>query len=148
MSEPLLERETSYHIIGAFYDVYNKLGFGFLEHVYMLALERELIGRVRHVAREVTIPILYDNLPLTTQRVDMIVDHNVIVEGKSTHVLPYTAKRQTLNYLRASTVRVAFLLHFGPEAKFYRFVNSPLGILRGMPDPERVISPTTDGTRE
>jgi hypothetical protein len=47
----LLERETTHEIIVAFYDVYAKLGFGFLEHVYCLALERELVARGRIVAR-------------------------------------------------------------------------------------------------
>ena len=71
----------------------------------------------------------------------------MIVEGKSTLVLPYTAKRQTLNYLRASPLRVAFLLHFGPDAKFYRFVDSKSGVA-GIPDPERIKGLTTDETLE
>jgi GxxExxY protein len=54
----------------------------------------------------------------------MIVDEKVVVEIKSTHILPPTAKRQTLNYLRATTLEVALLLHFGPQARFYRFVQS------------------------
>ena len=41
----LLERETTDQVIGAFFDVYNALGFGFLEHVYSMALERELVAR-------------------------------------------------------------------------------------------------------
>ena len=46
MSEDqLLERRTTAAIIGAFYEVYNKLGYGFLEHVYSLALEREVSSK-------------------------------------------------------------------------------------------------------
>lgn len=55
----LLEKESTSAIIGAFYEVYNTLGFGFLEHVYSLAMERELFARGRAVGREVQIPILY-----------------------------------------------------------------------------------------
>ena len=120
----LLERESTHAIIGAFFDVYNLLGYGFLEHVYSLALERELVGRGRTVGREVSIPILFRGEVLTTQRVDMIVDEKVVVEVKSTHVLPPTAQRQLLNYLRATRLEVALLLHFGPDAKFYRLVQS------------------------
>jgi GxxExxY protein len=122
----LIERETTHAIIGAFYDVYNELGFGFLEHVYMLALERELVARGHKVRREVWVEIHYKGELLAEYRVDMIVDEKVMVEGKSTFALPYTAKRQTRNYLRASTLEVALLLHFGPYAKFYRFVSSSL----------------------
>ena len=120
----LLERETTSEIIGAFYDVYGKLGFGFLEHVYSHALERELVARGRIVAREVSIQIFYDGEALTTQRLDMIVDESVVVEVKSTATLPPFAQRQTLNYLRASTLQVGLILHFGPEPRFYRLVHT------------------------
>jgi len=46
------------------------------------------------------------------------------VEIKATYVLPPTAKRQTLNYLRSTNLEVALILHFGPEPKFYRLVHS------------------------
>jgi GxxExxY protein len=120
----LSEREVTSDVIGAFYHVYNTLGFGFVEHVYSLALERELLGRGRRVGREVSVRISYRGDRLTSQRVDMIVDEKVVVEIKSTHVLPPTTKRQTLNYLRATTLEVALLLHFGPQARLYRFVQS------------------------
>ena len=133
----LLERETTSEIIGAFYDVYGKLGFGFLEHVYCHALERELVARGRIVAREVSIQIFYDGEALTTQRLDMIVDESVVVEVKSTAILPPTAQRQTLNYLRASTLQVALLLHFGPEPRFYRLVHTRKAFRKA--DPTDVI---------
>jgi GxxExxY protein len=120
----LIQRETTHDIIGAFYDVYRALGFGFLEHAYSLALERELVARGRRVSREVQIPIYYKGALLTNHRTDMIVDDAVVVEIKSTYALPPIAWRQTLNYLRATTLEVALLLHFGPEAKFYRIINS------------------------
>jgi GxxExxY protein len=120
----LLERQTTHAIIGVFFDVYNELGYGFLERVYALALEKELVARGRLVGREVSVPILFKDDLLTTQKLDMVVDEKVVVEIKSTRVLHPIAQRQTLNYLRASRLEVALLLHFGPEAKFYRMVNS------------------------
>jgi GxxExxY protein len=120
----LLERGTTSQIIGAFYEVYNTLGFGFLEHVYRLALSRELVARGCHIGAEVTVPVTYKGELLTTQRLDLIVDGRVVVEVKSTYLLPSTAKRQVLNYLHASQLEVALLLHFGPEARFHRLVHS------------------------
>jgi GxxExxY protein len=120
----LLQHATTHEVIGAFYDVYQALGFGFLEHVYSLALERELRKRGRSVVREVSIPIYYKGERLTTHRIDMIVDSSVVVEIKSTYALHPIARRQTLNYLRASNLEVALILHFGPEAKFHRLVQS------------------------
>jgi GxxExxY protein len=118
----LVEGKTTRSIVGAFYEVYNTLGFGFREHIYILALERELIARGHDVAREVCVTVWYKGEELGQQRLDMIVDGKVVVETKSTYVLPSGAQRQVLNYLRATTLEVGLLLHFGPEAKFYRFV--------------------------
>lgn len=120
----LIERETTHAIIGSFFEVYNALGFGFLEHVYSLALERELVARGRKVGREVSIPIRYKGDVLTAQRVDIIVDERVVVEIKSSQTLPPMSQRQVVNYLRATSLEVALLLHFGPEPRFYRMVQS------------------------
>ena len=49
----LIEEKLTHSILGAFFEVYNELGYGFLEHLYVLALERELIARGHHVDREV-----------------------------------------------------------------------------------------------
>jgi len=54
----------------------------------------------------------------------LIVDEKVIVEVKSTVVMAPFTKRQVTNYLRATKLEVALILHFGPEAKFYRVVCS------------------------
>lgn len=125
--EKLLEEELTRSVIGAFFEVYNTLGFGFLEHLYVMALERELRTRGHAVAREVGIRVMYKGEHLGTQRLDMIVDDRVIVETKSTYQLHQAAQRQLYNYLRATNLEVGLLLHFGPEPRFYRQVctNNP-----------------------
>lgn len=120
----LEEEALTRSVIGAFFEVYNTLGYGFLEHVYSLALERELIARGHRVGREVRVNIIYKGIVLTSQRLDFVVDDKLIVENKSTQLLPPLAARQTYNYLRATNLKVGLLLHFGPEAKFYRLYSS------------------------
>ena len=132
--DSLIERETTDHVIGAFFEVYNGLGFGFLERIYADALEFELLARSRKVQREVAIPIWYKGKQLSPQRVDMIVDDNVLLEIKSTHVLPPTSERQLLNYLRASSLPVGLLLHFGPQPRFHRRVHTRKGTLLDPPN--------------
>jgi GxxExxY protein len=122
--DKLLERHTTSAIIGAFFEVYNQLGYGFLEDIYSLALEQELVARGHLVDREVSVTIFYKGKPLKKQRLDMVVDQRVVVENKSTSALPPFARRKTLNYLRASALEVGLILHFGPSAKFYRIVQS------------------------
>lgn len=120
----LLERKTTESIIGAFYEVYNTLGFGFLEHIYVMALERELIARGHHVAREVGVRVMYKGEHLGSQRLDMIVDGRVVVEIKSTLELHKLARRQLYNYLKGTNLEVGLLLHFGPVGKVYREISS------------------------
>jgi GxxExxY protein len=120
----LLEAHITDDVIGAFYEVYRTLGFGFSEHVYSLALERELLARSRRVGREVAVQIWYKDAVLTSQRVDTIVDEKVLVEIKASYTMPPTTERQVLNYLRATSLEVGLILHFGPEARFRRLVHS------------------------
>src|SRR5688572_9082040 len=117
---PLVEEALTYSVIGAFYEVYNTLGFGFLEYLYGCALERELLERDHQVAREVGVNVLFKGHELGTQRLDMIVDGKLVVETKSTYELHRAATRQVYNYLRATNLEVGLLLHFGPEPRVYR----------------------------
>lgn len=112
--------ELSRSIIGAFYAVYNKLGFGFLEVIYASALEGELVERGHRVVREFNVRVLYDGRELGHHRLDMVVDDTVVLEIKSTPVLAPHARRQLHNYLRATNLEVGLLLHFGLDPKVYR----------------------------
>lgn len=120
----LVHEEVTRSIIGCFYEVYSTLGYGFLEHVYVMALERELRDAGHRVAREVCVPVMYKGHELAIQRIDMIVDAKVVVEAKASRELHDAAQRQLLNYLRATSLEVGLLLHFGPDAKFYRAVST------------------------
>jgi GxxExxY protein len=104
--------------------VYYALGFGFLEHVYVASLTRELKNRGHDVRREVSVPVLYKGEEVAHQRLDMIVDHKLVVETKSTRALHEGAVRQVENYLRATTLEVGLLLHFGPQPRVYRVIAS------------------------
>jgi GxxExxY protein len=116
----LLEETLTRSVIGAFFEVYNTLGFGFLEHLYVMALERELLARGHRVAREVWARVDYKGENLGIQRIDMIVEERVVIETKAGSKLPEYAARQLFNYLRATNLEVGLLLHFGPKAAFHR----------------------------
>jgi len=122
MRVDLIERALTGSVIGAFYEVYNALGFGFLEHLYSMALERELRGRGHSVARELRVNVMYKGEILGTQRLDMVVENRLIIEIKSTYELRPSASRQVYNYLRGTNLEVALLLHFGPEPRVHRMV--------------------------
>ncbi len=52
----------------------------------------------------------------------MIVDDRPIVEAKSSVGLHKGAHWQLFNYLRASSLEVGLLFHFGPEPRFFRVI--------------------------
>ncbi|HET9426231.1 MAG TPA: GxxExxY protein [Gemmatimonadaceae bacterium] len=114
------EEKLFHSVIGSFYEVYNFLGFGFLEHHYVRALEWELAQLGHEVGREVGIQMRYKHLDLSYMRLDMVVDGKLIVEVKSAALLPSYASRQIFNYLKASNLEIGLLLHFGPKPVFHR----------------------------
>lgn len=120
----LLGEELTGGVIGAFYDVYNALRFGFLEAVYANALECELRARGLAVAREATVDVHYKGEKVGVYRVDMLVQDVLVVEVKATRFLDSHAEQQVLNYLRATRLEIGLLLHFGVRPAFKRFVSS------------------------
>ena len=122
--DDLIESSLTESVIGAFFEVYNTLGYGFLEALYIRALHQELESRGHRVAREVLSRASYKGHVIGLQRMDMVVDEKLVVEVKSSAQLHPIAMRQLLNYLRATDLEVGLLLHFGPEPKHYRRVLS------------------------
>lgn len=118
----LFEGHLTHSVIGAFYEVYNNLGFGFLERLYVGAMEQELLERGHRVAREVSVRVIYKGRQLGVQRLDLIVNERLVIETKATWDLHKSATRQLYNYLRATNLELGLLLHFGPEPKFYRII--------------------------
>jgi GxxExxY protein len=122
MTKLILEDLTK-EIIGAFYTVYNELGYGFLESVYLNALSLELQLRGLSVQREVPVQIQYLGQPVGLFRMDLVVNGSVLIETKSCKDIGDTERRQLLNYLRATEMQVGLLFHFGPKPKFERLIS-------------------------
>jgi GxxExxY protein len=107
-------------VIGAFFTVYNTLGYGFFEHVYSRALHMELVARGHTVHREVWVPVFYNGAQISQQRLDFIVDGRLVVENKATRRIHSADLHQLYSYLKSTKFEVGLLLHFGPKARFYR----------------------------
>lgn len=118
----ILQEELTRSILGGFFDVYNGLGYGYLEHIYLAALEMELRERGHRVARELGVRVMYKGGEIGFQRLDMVIDETVVIEAKSTVKLHENATRQLFNYLRATSLEIGLLLHFGREPRFFRVV--------------------------
>jgi GxxExxY protein len=122
--EALFEEALTHKIIGAFFQVYNTLGHGFLESVYAKALEVELVRRGLHIAREVPADVYYNGQVVGLFRADMLVESRVLLELKGSRKIDQSDIAQLLNYLRATDLELGLLLHFGPRASFKRLIAS------------------------
>ena len=118
----LVDERLTGSVIGAFFEVYNALGHGFLEHIYKAALARELGALGHRVAREVSVTVFYKGEELATQRLDMLVDNRLIVEVKCNNERPEVGSAQLFSYLRATNLEIGLVLNFGRRASFNRVV--------------------------
>ena len=114
--------ELTREIIGSFYDVYNQLGYGFLEKVYENALFLELCKKGLKVEPQKPIQVYYHQQVIGEYFADLVVDSKVIVEIKAVKTLAQQHEAQLLNYLKATTYEVGLLLNFGPQAQRKRKV--------------------------
>src|ERR1044071_5610627 len=78
MTNGLIDEHLTGSAIGAFFNVYDTLGHGFLGPIYKAALERELRARGHDVAREVGVTVFYKGEELAHQRLDMLVDDRLV----------------------------------------------------------------------
>ncbi len=117
--------QVTYHIIGAYFDVYNTLGWGFLESVYQNAMAIAMQKRGLLVEREVGLPVRFEGQLVGMFRCDLLVERTVLVELKVAEQLSKAHSAQVLNYLRASSLEVGILLNFGEKPQRKRLVWSP-----------------------
>lgn len=122
-------------IIGAFYTVYNTLGYGFSEKVYQAAMVIELRMQGVQVEKEHRITVYYKGQPASEFYADLLVEGVVVVELKSVKKLIDEHRAQLLNYLKSSRYEVGLLLNFGPETEIERksYSNSRKGNLSWSP---------------
>jgi GxxExxY protein len=114
--------EITEKIIGAFYDVYNELGFGFLESVYHKAMLIALVDLGLSVETQVNLPVFFRGHLVGDFFADILVERAVILELKAADELASAHDSQLLNYLKASSAGVGLLLNFGPRPRFKRLV--------------------------
>ena len=120
----LLHGDVSEQILGGFFDVFNGLGYGFLEVVYRRAMHVELRRRCLAVASETRFEVRFAGELVGEYRADLVVERRIIVECKAVERLTEAHEAQLLNYLQASGLPVGLLLNFGPKPTFRRLIRS------------------------
>ena len=113
-------QELTKSIIGIYYDVYNELGYGFLEKVYHRAMIIELNKNGYEVEHEKKIEVFYKNEVVGTYIPDLIINKSVILELKCVEYLIEAHENQLINYLKATDCEVGLVLNFGKDPQFRR----------------------------
>jgi GxxExxY protein len=122
----LLHKDITDKVLRAYYNVYNRLGFGFLEKVYENAMILELMEMHVFCERQKPIKVYYKEKIIGNYFADLLVESCVIVELKAAEALAEDNEHQLINYLKATDLEVGLLLNFGPKPIFIRkiFTNS------------------------
>jgi len=107
--------EITHKIIGAAYQVFNKLGFGFLESVYKKGMIIELSKDNLKVEPEKSLKVYYDKQIVGDFYVDLLVENEIIVEVKSVQNLAKEHEVQLVNYLNGLKKDIGLLINFGPS---------------------------------
>ncbi|MBP6425726.1 MAG: GxxExxY protein [Flavobacterium sp.] len=113
-------QELTKSIIGIYYNVYNELGYGFLEKVYHRAMIVELNKNGYEVEHEKKIEVFYKNEVVGTYIPDLIINKSVILELKCVEYLIEAHENQLINYLKATECEVGLVLNFGKDPQFKR----------------------------
>lgn len=116
----LLHKDLTDIILKTFYEVYNELGYGFLENVYQNALLIELRNKGVNVVPQKRIKVYYKGDEVGDYFADMIVEDKVILELKAVEYIVEQFENQIVNYLRGTDCEVGLLLNFGKKPEFRR----------------------------
>lgn len=131
--------ELSEQLESCFRQVYKSLGYGFLEKLYEKALRLELERRGLAYSLKPKLDVFYEGVAIGHFFPDLLVQDMVIVEIKSIEALRSVHEVQTVNYLAATRLEVAYLVNFGPQLEVLRkvftndqklFANDQVSVLR------------------
>ena len=116
----MLHEELSNKVIGAFYTVYNELGYGYLEKVFENALRIELKKAGLQVEQQKKIDVYYESEIVGEYYADLVVNGLIILELKAADLLAPEHEAQLINYLKGTKMELGLLFNFGPKPEFRR----------------------------
>ncbi|MBX9583010.1 MAG: GxxExxY protein [Gemmataceae bacterium] len=109
----LHDQDVTEQVIGAAFEVYNHLGYGFLESVYKRAMKVELETRGLTAEAEAEIRVFYKGVEVGFYRADILVAGRVLVELKVAQDYCPADEPPLLNELKATGMKVGLLINFG-----------------------------------
>ena len=111
----IVEKELSYTIMQAAFEVHNTLGSGFPEKIYEEAMARELPARGVEIERQKRVVVKYKGESLGEFFLDTVANKRVILEYKAVSEIARIHEQQALSYLKATGLELAIVINFGAE---------------------------------
>ena len=93
-------------------EVHKALGPGFLESIYQRAMEVALEHRQIQFERQKEVHVFFEGVELGVQRLDLVVEEQVILELKAVKSLEDIHFAQLRSYLKATSLHTGLLLNF------------------------------------
>jgi GxxExxY protein len=123
--ERVLYADEAFAVQGAIFEVSRELGTGFLEAVYQECLALEFNTQRIPFRAKPPLGLRYKGHPLLqTYAPDFVCYERIIVELKAVREIAPEHRAQTINYLKATGLRLGLLVNFGcaPKARVERLV--------------------------
>jgi GxxExxY protein len=102
-------------IIAAAIEVHKSIGRGLIESIYEEALCFELELRRISFMRQVATDVVYKGRIIKGQRIDLIIEKQVIVELKSVSRVHEVVFAQVLSYLHVTGLKRGLIINFGEK---------------------------------
>ncbi len=116
----LLYKDITDKILASAFEVYNYLGYGFLEKVYENAFLLALQENGIRAEQQKAIPVYFKDKMIGEYFSDILVEEKIIVEIKTIETFSKAHYAQILNYLKATKLKLGFLINFGPRGLEYK----------------------------
>lgn len=105
----IVEKDLSYLVMQAAFEVYNQLGPGFPEAIY----EHELPARGLEIERRKRIVVYCKGIPLAGFVLDLVVNKRIILELNAVVEITRIHEQQALSNLKATGLPLAIIIYFG-----------------------------------
>lgn len=93
--------------------VHKALGPGLLESAYEVVMYYELLKSGLKAEKQKALPLIYENVQLDAgYRLDLLIEHKLIIEIKSVEAINDLHMAQMLTYLKLSGCKLGLLINF------------------------------------
>ena len=109
----IVEKDLSYSIVKAAYEVFNGLGPGFAEDIYEEAMIVVLKKYGHTPEQQKRVDVYFQGVNVGFHKLDLVVNERVILELKAVSEIAPVHKQQALAYLKATGLQLAIVINFG-----------------------------------